>query len=201
MVDLLLENAWTREMLKGVGAGLYFLQDRSGVIKIGKASQIDKRIASYRVHNSGFSILGIILNIPVSDLTMREKEVHARFTYCRIAVRREWFSPDSALLTYAKQFTPEYWGRTLGKASLSSRTDEVGVEKKNSSRDEAFTAAFIPFFTCLRCAHFWTARTVAPKACPKCHAVTWRREKRKPGPSPSEKKKPPTAQMPLFTDF
>jgi hypothetical protein len=66
---------------------IYILYEGDNIFKIGRTSQIDKRLNAYKTHNS--QIEGYIAVFEVGDSKLAEKSLHRQFEDYR--VRNEFF--------------------------------------------------------------------------------------------------------------
>lgn len=76
---------------------VYFIQaEDSGLIKIGRAADPIRRLAAMQTGSA--EPLRILRTIRAADDKALERDMHRRFSNCR--VRGEWFHPSSALATF-----------------------------------------------------------------------------------------------------
>lgn len=79
---------------------VYFMQDASGDIKIGRSVNIARRLRSFLTANPNIRLL-----VDISGGAKVEKNLHRRFAY--LHTRREWFHSGKALLEFIARLRAE----------------------------------------------------------------------------------------------
>jgi hypothetical protein len=85
--------------------GVYFVQDKDGLIKIGLSNKISKRISQYKTHRAGLRLVGVIGCAP-RYLTYNENLLHRLWS--DFVVTGEWFAPVRPLIRYITAFKSGY---------------------------------------------------------------------------------------------
>lgn len=98
--DYILPTIHTTKEMSGTDA-VYFLQDKDGMIKIGKSENFFRRLTTYKTHNAAVRLVGLIVT-GRHLLTYNENLIHRLWE--EFVVTREWFAPARPLTRYIKAF-------------------------------------------------------------------------------------------------
>ena len=101
--------------LKAVGH-IYYLED-GNCIKIGFASDLDRRLEEYATHRAAVSLLG-----SHPGTRADEKALHQKFSAWRVD-SREWFRRNPALLEHIKRHASRMESDTTTPTEVTNRTN------------------------------------------------------------------------------
>lgn len=87
---------------------IYFLQAENGPIKIGMATNLDRRI--YGLQTAHFHRLKLIHSEEHDDLIVRKKERHYHDIFSHYRIRGEWFQPHG-IIAYLEGET--FWHKMI----------------------------------------------------------------------------------------
>ena len=79
---------------------VYFMQDASGDIKIGRSVNVRRRLRSFLTANPSIKLL-----VDIAGGARVEGNLHRRFAH--LHTRREWFQSSSALLEFISRLQAE----------------------------------------------------------------------------------------------
>jgi len=120
---------YCRETLNRSYLGVYFIQSAEGYIKIGKSSDVLKRLGSYRTHHPGMRMVGMISCAP-KFLDYNENLLHRLWE--PFIVSLEWFAPVRPLIEYLRNFDRYGFGfpMELVGSGVATWQDLLGFQKR-----------------------------------------------------------------------
>jgi len=83
---------------KNAVLSLYFIQNESGLIKIGLSENPEARLKA--LQQGTVDTLTLLKAVPPSPTRLTEHQVHKRFKHLRVRDDREWFRPAPELLEF-----------------------------------------------------------------------------------------------------